>query len=1331
MTFIDQDEAPLAPVPADTGFARSLAGRTEAVLDVSAPKPSTGLADFGPGDFDEKDAEGQDISVFDSLGAAFADNGIVTGLARGALNSQEFPDNPDYRLDQHLSKRPDDLATIQPFLDDFTDPNATSVLQLLESSRSAGQTEAIIKNLRDSQERMRIAKANGLAVEILGMVGGIGLDVAASLGITAATGGAGAGALLGTATRATGAAQRGLAAGRLAALGAAEGAGERGAQSLTNPLISGQNILEAAGFGAAAGAALGVAFPAMFGNVKKIADEIQNPAYIKPGNPDAIIDDAMAATGRGGDLSAARTPGTEPARTAVPGRGSGTTFARRIPRTLQENVFRNPKRVGTDIGVQGNKDFEATGAKGGRDFFDVFRRVVRLSTASADEIGGGLDVGRMETITDVRDRFRATRLARQQQSDVDYRTMMKDVFGAGVVSRILRNSEIVTAIPGARRIHRDLLSQEQFEAMADEFSIAEAGQFAVEVIPQEVLKDLTIEQQNALRRSIKATAKGEDEYYQKFGQLEVEMGLIKEEELIPGYRPQRWNRESITQDPRGFQQFLLEAFEKEPDEAWVRETYLIREASEDSDALVPAMKDDETFAQFAAREPEMADEILDDWSAGLRNEAQSKALEVEDVRKAELKRVRGDVITTVSTRLDNQEAQAGTILRSHNRRLDALNEQIGRSTGSERAELQSTRAKLDLRIAKAEKRLDDLQQSRAALRTATRTAEEIDQFIRKHGNIAQKQKLRKATGAVTKAGRKEAQIGARKLISEQISGIRTAIINGESPFQFIDDGFVNSSSRFKRRNINLREHRFTPNARRFLLTNAHDNRVSFDGSVGAQLSMRKVFGSNPGEEGETLVDGIIGQALRGYDEDLRKATDPKQRAKLSKDRTRAQDMLTGIFQEFTGGDIANIRTFRGKALQGTRLINTATAASSLGGVTIASLGDIAVQMMAGGKLGTGFRLAWRGGQVKKHLREISQSEPELAVILQGMGTIDMGRFRAFAELDQAEINVPGGKFGRVMRIVDEVAVLEGWANLLNVFSGYVRGGFGLDFARQVSQDIGKYDSLAPSLKTFYAKVGIDGKTAKEMHELLQASNRKHVNGHLILPDSDVWAKKRPDLLEKYQTAMNAAGNEAMIEPGVGDRPFLRSSAAGKLILQFQSFMFTAGERFIAPMVQEFQMHPTSIRPYMAALAGVYMGIMVDGLKHGARGELDQWSDNWSSPEGIRDNLWAGVLRSPMMAGPSSTLTDLALTNFGRVANDRSEDVLGARPFREESSRFRESQGFGALFGPAAGLATGTLPSIARRAMDGDVEDATLQLARRIPVLNVFYLQLLAQLATRE
>ncbi|MQB00191.1 MAG: hypothetical protein GEU78_07855 [Actinobacteria bacterium] len=1307
-----------APLPIDTGFTRTLAGRTEAALSLT-DRPSSGLRSFDADDFDAD----SDVPVFSSVSAAFANSGVVTGLARAAARRKaSLPPDPDYDIEADLTSRPDDLKLVQDFLDRPDDPDSSAVLSLLADSQSAHETAQIITNLRDAQERQRIAQANGFVPELVGMIGGIGIDIMALWGTTALTGGAG---LFGTLGVRGAFAARAASAGRLGAFGAVEGFAERRAQQLTNPLISDRDLFEAAGFGAGAGAFLGFVSPTLLGNVRRIADDIDN---LKPHA--AAVESAIASRG---PRSVGAAGAVEAATVNVPGKGAGSLVSGKvIPQAAQESVLRSPKRVMTDIGVKGNKDFIEKGLEGGRKWFDTMSRVVRLSTVMADEVGGG--VARAPAVDDLRSVFRAKRLARQETATADYAAMMKDVFGVGGVRRALRNNAL-------HSFEKRLISQEQYEAMADEYAMALAqGHLdAVDIIPTDIGNRLTPDQRSTLIDRLKKTAADEDAYYQEFGAAELKHGLIKEEDLIPGYRPQRWNREEIAKDPMGFQQYLTEVFEKQPDEDWIRTNYGLRK---EDGTFEPAMKDGETWDAFSKRDPEAANDILEDWSAAVREDAANTQAVIARAKDRELTRLRGKSLMEIEQRVQKNLEGARRSAQKIEAQLESLRRPNAPESAQQARPILATRlGKIEKRIADEEGKLEVLRTLEAADRSLSGTfpiamgrsvsGDAADAAIRRLGNAGQKKALNKIERVARRAAQKEVQIAGRRLVTEQIESIKRAILDNDSPFDFIDPEFIQSSSRFKRRNIHLGRHRFRDESRRFLLTSTHDARTAFDSSVGTQVALREVFAPILEREGlDFSLENVRRVALQGFDDDLMKTASESGRSAINRERVRAKKIFDEILEEMTGADVTGLRNTKKSAQQLVSVLNTATAASSLGGLVLAQLGDLGVQIMAGGRLGTGFRMMWRRG-VNKHIREIAKNEPELAVLIQGSGTLDAARFRAIADVDNRDFDIPGGKWRSVMRGTDAVAKIEGWANLANVWNIFWRGGFGLDMARQMDQDFARYVSLPPYLKSFYAKVGINADDARDMTDLMNRAHHSAVNGHLRYPHASKWAEERPDLLSKYQIAIDAAGKEAMIEPGIADRSFLRSFAGGRLLMQFQSFMFTAGERFIAPMIQEMQIHPTSIRPYFAALAGVFLGVMTDGLKETARGEGEAWLDRWESAEGWKENLWGGILRSPMMAGPSSMLTDVAMSTMGRVGNDRIQDVTGVRPLMESSSRFREQQGAFALAGPVIGTALGTLPAITRRYLDGDVSGATDMLSRRIPILNLFYLQMLARLAERD
>lgn len=1260
----------------------------------------TGLREFEPDDFDID----SDVTVFDSFAAAVQDNGIITGGVR-ALSDWEPVGQPDpnYDIQTHLESSPELLKSIQPFLDNPEDDAAGSFLSLLADSQNAKQTELIIHQLNEAQERIRRARANGMLPEIAGMIGGIGIDVMSTIAILAGTSGLGAPAV-GTGAVIAGrsaAAARAIAAGRLGALGALEAGGERAVQSLTNPLISNVDIVEAAGYGTVTAGLLGFAFPTLFGNVRRLAEDITHPVPMS----DELIDEARRVSGRAGPRAAGAAASPDdvstPARGVLGGPAAASVLARRvIPRSLQENALRNPKRVITEIGALGHSEFIEQGLQGGRKFYDVMSRMVRVSTVNAEEMGG--EVARKAAAQDIRNEFRAKRVLREIEAGNEYRDVVKRLYGVGAVGRYLRNNQI-------RQINKHFLSQDQYEAMADELSIARAqGHDDIDVIPEEIRRTLTAEQENTLRNSLEATASREDAFYQEFGQREVELGLIDEDELIPGYRPQRWNKEEIELDAVGFRNFLMETFRRRPKEEWVRENY---RTTNDAGEVEDLLRADETWDDFVKREPELAEEIRDDWEGGVLNDLREQAADAVAERERVLKAVRGSQLTQSTQRMINRIDRANNLFAK-------LEKRLANETDPE------VRGALAVRMGKVETRIADEQRKLAELRRAADNADTLDRALAKFGTRATRQELRKAQQKVLSASRKEARTAARKVASEEAEEIRRRILDGESPYQFIDEQFIQTSGRFQRRSINLGRNRFTPEARRFLLTNSHDARAAFDQSVSPQLALRDVFGGVERNEGEDLINAVRRQALEGYDLDLEKLPEGKARARKIAERRRAGRLFDKIFEEFTNADIARNQ---GLASDAVSVLNTATAAMALGAVSLAQMGDIAVQVMAGGRLGTGFRFMWRR-RVNKHVKEIMADEGEIAVLLAGQSVLDASRFRAIADLDRTSFDIPGSRFRTVARVTNEVALIEGWANLMHVWNRAVRGGFGLDFARQIDKDFAKYARLPEHLKGFYAKVGISRQDAADMADLMGRHHKTFVNGHLRVPDSAAWAAERPDLLAKYKRALQAAGDEAMLDPQVADRPFLRSHPVGRAILQFQSFMFTAGERFMAPLIQEMRVHPTSVRPYFAALLGVHMGALTDGLKEAARGSGDEWLERWGDDEGFRDNLWGALLRSPMMVGPSGTLTDVALANFGRVANDRFEDLAGIRPLRQEATRFRESQGAMALAGPTFGMMFGTIPAMSRNFVEGDMDDFLNMLSRRIPVSNVFYLQALSQLA---
>ena len=139
------------------------------------------------------------------------------------------------------------------------------------------------------------------------------------------------------------------------------------------------------------------------------------------------------------------------------------------------------------------------------------------------------------------------------------------------------------------------------------------------------------------------------------------------------------------------------------------------------------------------------------------------------------------------------------------------------------------------------------------------------------------------------------------------------------------------------------------------------------------------------------------------------------------------------------------------------------------------------------------------------------------------------------------------------------------------------------------------------------------------------------------------------------------------------------------------------------------------------------GTLSDAIKETARGRGDEYMDRWGDSEGIKDNLWGGILRSPLMAGPSATLTELASVHLGGHVNE----AVGVDIFKESNTRFQQNQQLWSVFGPAAGLFAGTVPSMVQSGLAGEGEDFYNKATKRTPITNTVWFQYLNRMYNEE
>lgn len=1199
--------------------------------------------------------------IFKSMGAAFGSVNFIAGGAR-ALAEPTTPEPVEgFNAGKHMRDNLEAYGFLLPFIDD-TDSGEFEALSL---AQSPGEFDLVSEQIKANQQRLADAWSNGAFPAILGMLGGVILDLptAAGVGLLRAPM---AGYKVGTAARAAGAA-------RVAAVGGGETALAEWAQSLTDPALGVGDIALATAIGAGAGGVLGGLFPHAVGNIRRMdrgADTLSDDLVETVLDPDVIEDavrSARAGVAPGGTVGAAAAPVTLPA----PGSAPLTSFGK-------INLLRSPKSRVLEIASRFRDKWQAMGLTGGGRAFDIFNRLVRFETVNLAEVGGG---ARREMSAQMfselleNDGAERTIVAARE-----YSAMLKDAFGLNsFVQRTI-------AARGSSLLPKRAVTKEDFGAMADELAQARVDGLDWKVWDH-VRQTLTDAQHEKLVKHLTSTADADDAFFLKWGKLEVETGLLKAEDLKKGYRPQLWNREEIIADPDGFEDFLLKHFMATPSDEFLLNRGYVNAG--------------QTYDDLRKADPAAADEALDDFVSAHRErlvdarENRLKALE----RQLKAERGKGARVA-----MDKLEAERKALLDTVDRQRYAQG-QAATEAGNVRWERAIAKTERDL--AAAERRLADAQ-------VKLTTIEGLDALI-KAGARKSFQRVSKLTERVERAEGLVEQGETAELMTDLVRRIRQDISTGRNPIGFLSDDLVAPTGRLKRRTLRLGATKFTEGARKFQLRNSQDAREAYVRDLSPRVALRKIFGNDFDPK------DIRAQLESAYVDDLRRTgLSDKDRAKLIQERIDVVNLFDGLLKEFTG-KFALEQPPAVRQLES--LISKVNATTMLGGIVLAMIGDLAVMLQGGGRALTGFRQLWRAPEMLRIARELGEAGEESVEILALGANAQMGtRYRSLA--DTAAVDVPGGWMRSIMKKTDNVSMIQAYASGMNTINQAMRGSFGIDFMRQIGEDVRVWGSLSAHLKTFYARHGIDGEMAGRIAARLD-EDFVEVKGFKF-PKESAWAEKDPGAWDAWRQAVHGAGEEVLIDPSLGDQVFLRHYPMGRLVMQFQGFAYSAMFKFYRPLVQEMRLHPTSIRPYFAVFMALTMGTVSDFAKAAARGDTEEWLESWETMEGTRDRLFSAWVRSPLAIGPAPMLSEVAANTFGRPLNDMLEAMGGARVIPQAATKFREQNTLTPLLGPTAGQAQKVM-TLSRGALESFTDaDAFAKfrtnLSRRTPILNTFYLQ---------
>jgi hypothetical protein len=1284
----------------------------------------------------------QDISWGDSAGAAFMRSGIAVGtyeLVKDGMNRLDLEDDHEWDLSDHYDQDEDFRKRLDPWLADGI--TNRSLLNSIGKAGSLGEADYILSLAEQNEERRRIAEASGIGAELVGTAGAIGIDIAALIGIGVTTRGLGLGGVAEMIPILRSVqASRAVAAGRGAAFGAIEGFSEAGIQSLTDHTITPQDIALGTAMGLVFGGTIAAILPSGVGvDVRKA----MNPEELDE-ITQAIRKTPPAAPGGGGSASAAAT--TDEALTGATQRSAnvapasaGSIIANRllestaVGRIMSKWALRSPKRRSVDKGVKGRREFQEKGLKGNLTFYDRIARLVRITTAHEDEIAG--TAARGASAQDILDQFMLSANTLNRRVDRTYTQTLKAMFPEKGLAVLRQGNAARTTAGGslARRFFHGI-DTPTFDRMSDRLRKMQAmEQDAIEqgvtdgfqvdlrkAVGEEVWDQLNTSQRETLVKGLQQVADETEEFYSAMGRLEVELGVIEADELKRGYTPQVWNKEAIAANRSRFIAWLSRVWGEAPDDEWVEREFRELVDGETGEVTNHGLREGETVKQFRDRAPEEYRRIQEIWDEALADEQAALLRNQEDAVDNEVLKFEEKASGAIYERLEKAVENDTKLIRELEKRLETG--KVKYKSKKDKLLWKSEKEDTVKRLAKVEKRLADKSRRLDELKRLEFGTDESRKWIRQRINKAVRKSQNELDKKLLKLTREQEKLGARKFANERIGEIADKIISQEAHFNLVPDAFKVSSARFKRRMINLGKHEFDPEADEFLFRDMARTRESFSRGVGAQLAVRRQFG---------LRGPVFDRAelkrefLKGYDEDAGRVTQgSKEHKEIMRDRKEANDIV-----DYMLADLLGDFTFQGNQWVGAAL--SATASMTLGKVLLSQLSDLAVQAFAGGKLETGFKSFFRrNAHIFKEMQAEGIDFDEMSMILEGMSTVNGRRFDNYADIERLDFDVPGGKMGTVRRLIDDAATVEGWANFMHVWNSHIRGGFGIDFANQIHKHITKtgWDNLSPSLRMYYSRLGL-GKNEFEMMAGEFASKSKTFGkGRVTVPDVSKWDEK---LLGYYQRAVKAAGDEAMLDPSIGDRPFLKSTPWGRIVIQFQSFVFTAADRFMAPLIQEARVHPREMRTYAAVLIGLGMAGINDAARAHMLGRGQEWRDRWDSPQGTYDNMTAMWLRGPFAVGGQSMAYE-AVTNspVGGGINETVENLTGWRPVRE-STKFQQDQGIaGVLLGPAGGL-LGSGMDAAGAAIEGDTEKVWQRIGNRLPVINTIGPQLLAAAAMEK
>jgi hypothetical protein len=883
----------------------------------------------------------------------------------------------------------------------------------------------------------------------------------------------------------------------------------------------------------------------------------------------------------------------------------------------------------------------------------------------------------------------------------------------------------------------------------------------------------------------------DSDFYLSMSERMAKNGFLNPDEIRRGYRPQQIDSVVAAQNSNELKARLWDLFREEgPDEEFIaawKERYVDDLADEGIDTTNLQGK---TLEEIIDEDPGLARRLTEDYEAMIE-EGMYEQLDVAQRNiQYEFGKDLEDALQTFASTAEQRISKYTRVLEGQHTKLAELKDLRARGQFTGKASDEKVNKlvghinKNEYHQSQWQRRLDDVNQLQAhedglldALGKPKGSALEAERVLSKQladvkdfSSTLSRGQLASTTGfkltnaeralkrSLAAAHRKTLRKVKGNLLTERVDETVRNLTQGRAVAAFEPDDYIQTSSRFKRRVIDLSGVRHRPEWQKFLINDPEDTLVGYAESVGIQMELNEKMGGFLRGAGY-LKDGDykIGDAWENWavDEIDRWIGTMKTPEELV-EAQRMKKLLVGMgkddkgllqkaIKQFTRADRLDMfKTEWGAPADRVLSVNSAlTSAMILGRVMFQLPTDLATAMQGGPRWYSIFRGVARNlkdGDFAGRMDSLTQRNRKLAMTVRGEHIVSGDRLNSRFDTDNSPMFTGGTRGRRVQLVAQNINAVSNYANGMIPWNRMIRSAAGVEVAGQVLEDSGNWSKLGKRLQTDYTHHGLGADDMTAVNILRRNSSVIDEKGwklsdtnewsnkvigwndageaRIFNKGDDIpfeWSTKQVDgsyIESKYLRTIENMADSMHLEPGIGERPFWSASPWGRVMMMLTSFTYTANTKFVAPMVQQVALHNQEA----AARAGgaIMMGLALGALGQGIRDIYDDRESAFTkllrgeslSNEEIAEVIRVAFRRSPMNVG----MLDRMYESFSVMTGESINNIVGFDIMDEVPLKNKNNADpWAAFMGPTPGNASRVYNNL--RA--GDVE----ALSKSIPIWN--------------